>query len=116
MFGHAGKARFVFEDGIELCLIQRNTVVVRQTGNQVIGLDGSGTNVANGCDRVFLDRFVSRLATGPGLNCFHHDGGGTEEGKILLVLEADDFRIRLHVAEDGEESLQLAIEAVYRIG
>ena len=65
---------------------------------------------------MFLDDVVRGFASDTGFDGGHHDGGGQEEGQVVLVLFGDDGGVGFHLVEHGEEGLEQAVAGKKSIG
>ena len=99
-----------FENGRESGFVDWEAVVVSEARDEVVFLHFAGAEIGDGGDGVFLDDFVCGFAADSGFDCFHHEGGGHEEGEVVVVLRGDHSFVGIHLRNDGEEGLEEAID------
>lgn len=65
---------------------------------------------------MLFDDVVRGLAADSGFDGGHHDGGGEEEGEVVLGLLGNDGGIGLHLVEDGEEGFEQSVGGKEGVG
>lgn len=114
--GGAGVVLAGLEDVGEGRLVEGEAVVVSEAGDEVVLLHFASSEVGDGGYGVLLDDLVGGLAADSGFDRFHHEGGGHEEGEVVVVLGGDDGFIGIHLRKDGEEGLEEAVDGEEGVG
>ena len=99
----------MIEHALQFGFAEAEALIGGETLKQIVLHDLAGAQVADGRDRVLLDRLVRAFAAGALFDRFHHHRGGQQEGQIAVQLGRDDGVEDLHLVEHGEQGFEQAI-------